>query len=298
MSSKVATTTREPQDSTNTARTLSILKRELEESEPLCAGGNVVCDQNGNAVVNGAIVVGVTCADAGYVTCAEGLAVGHDGATLVVDGADRTCEAECDGACCVGTNNDGTNNVCSGFTGRVCKDNVSCDGPNSCTGATMSYVVKSCYVGLNTCNGAGRGGSNGKIVNSCVGQRACEVMGENIPPWDTTPTVGDVIDSCHGTNSCAKLNRGSGSVGNVLNSCNGNNACYYLGSSSGGIGDIVGSCNEYEACRESFTGTPVAADFKDCCNGSRMCKSLLAADGVPDECNPVSEVCWCVMYSY
>ena len=223
----------------------------------------------------------------------DGLAVGPDGATLVVDGADRTCEAECDGACCISTNEDGTNNVCAGFTGRVCKDNVSCDGPNSCTDATMAYVVKSCS-GVRSCN---KGGSNGKIVNSCVLNRSCLGMGENAAPWDATPTMGDVIDSCHGEFSCKHLGRGASSVGNVLNSCNRLYDCHQLASPSGGIGDIVGSCNHNHACRDSFRSTPVG-DFNDCCNESQMCQDLLDADGVPDECIPVSEVCLCVMYSY
>ena len=53
-----------------------------------------------------------------------------------------TCQTECDGKCCVGT--DSAPDACEGFTGKVCKDEKSCFGRDACVGAEIGLVVGGC----------------------------------------------------------------------------------------------------------------------------------------------------------
>jgi len=67
---------------------------------------------------------------------------------------------------------DGGDDACVGFTGKVCKDG-SCNGYKACENANISSVVNSC-VGRSACVKAGYlGGSIGNIVDSCKYEAAC-----------------------------------------------------------------------------------------------------------------------------
>jgi hypothetical protein len=62
------------------------------------------------------VTVNPTCS-AGFVDCVNGYVSDSGGGT--------TCELACGGACCV-------EDACAYFTGKVCKDSVSCMGESAC----------------------------------------------------------------------------------------------------------------------------------------------------------------------
>jgi hypothetical protein len=77
-----------------------------------------------------------TCGANGYVDCVNG---------TVRDMPGVSCASACDGQCCQG------DNACDpygfpGFTGKVCKDGISCMGEKACLGSTVQYLV---YQGCN-----------------------------------------------------------------------------------------------------------------------------------------------------
>ena len=99
---------------------------------------------------------------AGFVDCKDG---------FLASDSKKSCKDACgkNKKCCV---DDGGDDACVGFTGKVCKDG-SCNGYKACENANISSVVNSC-VGRSACVKAGYlGGSIGNIVDSCKYEAAC-----------------------------------------------------------------------------------------------------------------------------
>ncbi len=89
----------------------------------------------------------------GYVNCVGGWAQGDDGSFF-------PCSSACDKSCCSG------NEACTSFTGQVCKDG-SCSSYRACKNANISFVVNSC-IGETACESAGSGGMiTSGMVNCC-----------------------------------------------------------------------------------------------------------------------------------
>ena len=164
-----------------------------------------------------------------------------------------TCAEACDGECCVGTT--GSPDACEGFTGRVCKDNYSCNGESACTDADIDLVVGGCRgdyacyianitkgvirgcIGLGSCFQAGYGeGYVGQIKDGCVGEVACEFLGIN-------GNVGHVDNACVGQYACYSVGENGGNVGHIKNACKGYAACGGAGRGGDGyVGFIESSC--------------------------------------------------------
>jgi hypothetical protein len=77
-----------------------------------------------------------------------------------------SCAAECGGYCCDGDQS------CDEFTGKVCKDGVSCMGDYACYYATIPSVIGSCN-GIKACYYAGYEGTVGSMHSSCLDNGAC-----------------------------------------------------------------------------------------------------------------------------
>ena len=205
----------------------------------------------------------------GHVECVDGYEVGTG----------VSCEAACEGACCVDPTNNPSFGPCDGFTGRVCKDNISCYGYRACYNAIIPYVFESCGVtddydandyvreesGRKSCDRAGRDGSVGPLV----------------------------LKSCGGYLSCVYLGRG-GSVQNVQDSCQGERSCYVAGEAGGSLGCIIASCNQAKSCRALGYGAAFAIDSSviNCCNAASECEGygpfgvgpIESAAGLPADC--------------
>ena len=138
-----------------------------------------------------------------------------------VRGTTITCKAACQGTCCVG----GLTHwqpvyfeACDFFTGQVCKDGKSCTGASACSGAYIPTVVNHSCTGEDAC----RGGAVGNIVDSCIGEEACEDAGID-------GAVGNITNSCIGRIACSEAGSDGGSAGNIVDSCIGEEACYDAG---------------------------------------------------------------------
>ena len=169
----------------------------------------------------------------GYVDCVNGFVRNATTSSTTV----ITCEAACQGSCCVGPKS------CEGFTGKVCRDG-SCQGILACTNAKIPIVISGCQQN-NACTNAGREqGSVESVVNSCSGIMACYQLGYN------EGRVGDVYSSCNNNFACDTAGR-EGSIGHIVSSCNAYKACYHAG--RGPSGDIFPSninscCNIGSEC--------------------------------------------------
>ena len=158
----------------------------------------------------------------------------------------KTCDEACGNDCCTGYHG-----ACDGFTGKVCRDEISCMGNHACEDATIDHVINSCnghaacrYMSWeDSCDGKScqnmvgdeEGSSVGNIKRSCHGAYACEyVVG-------AFGSVGDITKSCNGIKACYTLSY-KGTAGNIDRSCNGDFACYLL-SYQGTVGNIDRSCN-------------------------------------------------------
>lgn len=152
-----------------------------------------------------------------FVQCKNGMA----------PGGKTTCEDACDTECCVGKR------ACDGFTGKICKDGVSCVGPNACYYSDIGVVSKGCN-GVEACF---RAGPIGEILNSCAADLSCY--------------------------------RAGGTIEKILDSCNAPFACLSLAANNGRMGVIASSCNAASSCRGalSFGGDELLSfGIKDCCS--------------------------------
>ena len=196
-----------------------------------------------------------------------------------------SCADACSGSCCVGLN------ACKEFTGRVCKDGISCSGESACNRARIPLVSASCdgykacrdvgFLGLSmgniiaschsiyACAGVGiLGGKVGNIESSCSGDRACHFIGSE------GGTVGNVLNSCVGDfRSCAYVGTKGGVAGNLQGSCNAHESCFYLGRVS--VGDVTSSCNAPRACLGAGSpfgvSGPILSDLTECCIVENAC---------------------------
>lgn len=178
-------------------------------------------------------------------------ACGTDGGESVdcdngkVRGTNTDCSVACGGQCCFGDQS------CNGFTGRVCKDGMSCFGSRACRDAKINFVVDSCD-GEYACQFTGRNAPVGLILNSC------KAMDSN--------SFGLPYGMDHGDFSCEGVAMNpNGQVGNIIDSCKGDRACNGLahGSFATRVGDISGACIGWEACMKVGTN---GADVDSCCN--------------------------------
>lgn len=225
----------------------------------------------------------------------------------------HTCEEACNGHCCIDEDSD----ACHKFTGKVCKDDVSCIGYAACAGATINAVVRGCN-GYKACyyvaGAEDDAGTIGTINNSCFGNQACYSLGYE------GGTVWSIISSCNGTNSCYYMAAYGGAVGSVSDSCFGNSACawtsacQYLecGSNIDEILDscegrescygaayesgniyygILDACNAFSACfyagRDGYTNGAIPSGVRDCCNSANACINVTEAT-LPDTCTRAS----------
>ena len=185
---------------------------------------------------------------------------------ILASNSSVTCADACEGECCVGTT--GSPDACEGFTGRVCKDNYSCNGEYACTDADIDLVVGgcsnayacqgadikkgvlrgcidtfSCYKTGGYRDGFGPGGYVGFIKDGCVGNLACRYLG------GLEGYVGFVDNGCVGEDSCERAGIGlknaprrGGRVGFIRNACKGERVCQGAGSDDGFVGFIENSC--------------------------------------------------------
>ena len=164
----------------------------------------------------------------------------------VIDNTTFTCAAACAGECCAefvsATSYGG--NACTGFTGYICKDTISCMGKQACQDANISSVLRGC-------NGDGA-------------KYACKNAGAD------EGFIGEVIDSCIGKRSCQDTARDYGSINSITSSCNGasscQNAAYY-----GVINSISTSCNAFQSCKGAGSDGGYVEFITDSCNADNAC---------------------------
>ena len=160
-----------------------------------------------------------------------------------------TCASACaDKSCCVGEY------ACDGFTGKVCKNEVSCNGFRACYNAYITFVAKSCN-GDYSCYYAEQLGS---VINSCKGFSACSYAGIY------SGTTRDIQDSCNDQYACAAIAY-YGTIGNIASSCNNNRTCLLAGSAlpngTGAIySSLTGCCNSMTSECEKTNQTTLPAE--------------------------------------
>jgi hypothetical protein len=234
------------------------------------------------ATAAGATAPSMTALAANPSECAAGDIVECDDGYLA-DGV-TSCFTACDGACCVYEIGGGVKyDACIGFTGKVCKDQVSCVGYDACRYATIpSGVVKSCK-GLRACYAVGYSfGKIGKIVDSCIGYEAC------ISTARFYGSVGDITGSCYGDYACFRLGRTSARVGNVFKSCLGDHACENLGWKYGTVGDLSNACTASKACYQGAKYGGAIGSITGSCTDEYSCYFLGHTGKVGDLTNACS----------
>ena len=134
---------------------------------------------------------------------------------------------------CIGTD------ACTGFTGQVGKDGVSCSGKKACYRAYIGQVFKSCYGQDHACYEAGYLGEIGSIQDSCRGRQSCGKAAS------MGGFIGEIENySCIGLGACFEAASYEGGINRIESSCVGDRACFYLAKRSY-IGEIVDACNSY-----------------------------------------------------
>lgn len=175
-----------------------------------------------------------------FVKCANGRIADVNGRSTVDS---QRCEEACDGECCVGEF------ACDAFTGRVCKDGMSCSGNSSCYNAKIGMVVRGCNGTMSCLNAAAYGGIIEKVIDSCVGSAACSnaaVFGGSIEAISKSCKQDW---ACNGTASCSPSNQTCGSSITVItSSCNGLGACSYNTSDGVSIASMNEECNDTFEC--------------------------------------------------
>eukprot|EP00581_Thalassiosira_minuscula_P030718 CAMPEP_0183759376 /NCGR_PEP_ID=MMETSP0739-20130205/7059_1 /TAXON_ID=385413 /ORGANISM="Thalassiosira miniscula, Strain CCMP1093" /LENGTH=449 /DNA_ID=CAMNT_0025997161 /DNA_START=131 /DNA_END=1480 /DNA_ORIENTATION=+ len=218
-----------------------------------------------------------TC-EAGFIECEDGFAVinGEAGTT--------TCQSACEGKCC------DTSSSCDKFTGKVCMDYSSCMGSRACSHAAINYVASYSCVGERSCFHAKFDSvmnscqeqyacrwsqMRSNVLNSCQGYFSCQNIGTN------SGSFGDMLDSCHGTQSCDQFAMWS-DVGLIENSCLGDYSCYRAAKGNDGepsyIGAISGSCQGDDACVSMASAGGSIQNITGSCNGHKACHGI-SADG-------------------
>ncbi|KAL3763862.1 hypothetical protein ACHAWU_006254 [Discostella pseudostelligera] len=173
-----------------------------------------------------------------YVDCLDGYT--NDGTTCATACFDSASSTQ---KCCKGER------ACYRFTGRICKDG-SCSGFYACAYAKITIVV-----------------------NSCIGGTACWKVGYN--RYGATNNVGNFINSCTATISCAYVAFGNGGgVGSLEGSCTANFACEFLGA-----GVAAGNSGQGRG--------PVTSNLKDCCTYELACRQFNEAE-IPSQCKVTS----------
>ena len=190
----------------------------------------------------------------------------------IVPGTSDTCTAACSGSCCQ-TSDPAGDTACTGFTGNVCKDGLSCMGKEACKNARIPHVAGSCS-GDEACSNVGNQGLVGDFDNSCLGAYACDELARK------GGEVGNIKDSCLGDYACNNLADEGGKVVDIINSCKGAyNACRDLAEEGGQVGHITNSCLGAGACRELANDGGEVGDIKDSCKGDDACDELAENGG-------------------
>jgi len=188
---------------------------------------------------------------------------------LVFNGTEYTsCAVACEGECCSGEK------ACDSFTGRVCKDSVSCQGNYSCAYAYIDYIHQGCDE-YKSCYGAGSGYEGypiEKVQNGCRGESACYAAGFE-------GNINEIVNGCEGFGACAYAAAGytdyygyytyRGSIGTIRDSCSGNSTCYKAGF-GGNIGEIVNGCEGFKACAYA-AGYGSIGTISDSCKDRDAC---------------------------
>ena len=204
-----------------------------------------------------------------FIECEGGYVKGSDNSV--------SCESACDGKCCVGVYEyEGeTYQACDGFTGKVCKDSISCVGIYSCYYATVDSVANGCY-GDFACDGAAAfGGSIGNITSSCHGKSACKLAAS------FGGSIEGIKESClDGEDSCANAAAGyinddfesdGGSIGMIESSCIGDSSCYKLAYYDGNVGDVSMSCEGENACGYAAMRGGIIGGIEESCLDDSSC---------------------------
>ena len=188
-----------------------------------------------------------------------------------------SCESACDGKCCVGVYEyDGeTYQACDGFTGKVCKDSISCVGIYSCYYATVDSVANGCYGDFACDQVAAFGGSIGNITSSCHGRSACSLAASY------GGSIEGIKESClDGEDSCANAAAGyinddfesdGGSIGMIESSCIGDSSCYKLAYYDGNVGDVSMSCEGENACGYAAMRGGIIGGIEESCLDDSSC---------------------------
>ena len=173
-----------------------------------------------------------------------------------------SCEEACEGECCVGIE------ACTGFTGQVCKDGVSCNGKKACNRAYIGQVFKSCYSGDYACYEAGYLGEIGSIQDSCRGMQSCGKAASK------GGFIGEIEnDSCIGLGGCYEAASYEGGINRIESSCFGNRACFYLAKGSY-ISEVVDSCNADKACYSTAWEGGFMQEIMNSCNAETACQAM------------------------
>ena len=170
------------------------------------------------------------CNSKDIINCVNGL--------TVIDNTTFTCAEACAGECCVGSL------ACSGFTGYICKDTISCMGKQACQDANISSVLRGCNGdgAKYACKNAGADeGFIGEVIDSCIGKRSCQDTAREYGVINSTSS------SCHGTSSCQEAAH-YGVINSITSSCNGTQSCKEAGAYEGYVEFIADSCNADNAC--------------------------------------------------
>jgi len=178
------------------------------------------------------------CRGAGFVLCVDGEELDDEG-----NQTGKSCVEACAGECCIA--GDLLPGVCTGTTGRICRDG-SCNGSNACrfADAGSNYIVNSCqgdfacYV--NPPNTQGYLRFHGNVIDSCQGEEVCQAYFYR--RYDLTTDVvfsKTITSSCNGDGACGASDSSLRFNDYVINSCNGITACSFTGAE-------YYFCGEYE----------------------------------------------------
>eukprot|EP00581_Thalassiosira_minuscula_P006350 CAMPEP_0183748818 /NCGR_PEP_ID=MMETSP0737-20130205/67967_1 /TAXON_ID=385413 /ORGANISM="Thalassiosira miniscula, Strain CCMP1093" /LENGTH=473 /DNA_ID=CAMNT_0025984557 /DNA_START=468 /DNA_END=1888 /DNA_ORIENTATION=+ len=156
----------------------------------------------------------------------------------------------------------------------------SCKGDNACINNNMGIVVDSCH-DYGSCSVSN---IKERMENSCQGYQACGELGNYA-------IIGQVIDSCHGQDSCyggwlPSWFRDSGmidirpNIGDIVRSCLDDRACYDTFGEGGPIKGIEDSCHGFESCTGIAAYDPTLGTrgnvgvVKNSCIGNQSCKDF------------------------
>ena len=130
----------------------------------------------------------------------------------------------------------------------------------------------------------GRGGSLGKVIDSCQGAFSCDSAAStrNVVTY-STGSIEEIIGSCKGDEACQNAAY-SGSIKSITGSCLGERSCSSV-ANKGSIEDIYNSCNGTSACSSAAAGFGRAygssiggVGILNSCNANKTCFDLASVN--------------------